>query len=400
MDRRRLPVLLTLLAAGCGAGGPSYRGEKVSRVIQKIEEARDPVLQRGVMADLLKAGAEAAPVWLALLRHGNPDLAVLAADTLVAGVPGKAASTEPPPEVRETILANLEHAKPAVRAASLRAAGALWPDDAVLAPRVVAATGDSDREVRRAALRALRAMGPSTGGLSLEPVSRLLSDPALGHEAVFALAACGFGSPEIERHLAALIADPKDPARAVEAAAALAHLGPRAAGAAADVAKTLPGAPEGLAAALADALGSMGSRDPVVRKAVVTALVRALDRRDASVPVAAALALVRLDWPEPKLGDVLAAGLRAAPSTRVRAAEGLALLGRDVPAAFAALAEEASSAKGSARLEAVKALGRLAGAGDSLPPDARAALEAARKDSAADLRREAARALGVAGGGK
>jgi hypothetical protein len=394
MNLRVGVALLVLLAPSCGAGGPSFKGEPVSRVVKKVQEARDPVVQRGQMAEFLKAGEEAAPVWVALLRHEDPVLAAKAADSLATRASGGGPAEPPPAEVREALLAATSHPTAAVRAAAIRAVAANWAEDATLAPAMVKATVDPDREVCRAALRALRRMGTATGGLDLGPLQALRGrEPALAHDVGLALAACGDGSPATVRSLAAEL-EGKDAAAALEAAQALALLGPRAAAAAPVLARALPGAPEGLAVVIADALGMMG-KGGADAAAVEAALGKAQDRRNESVAVAATLALVRLGRRDPKGSGVLSGGVNTPGIIRVRAAEGLVLIGREESRALTALSQEVAAPRGNARAAAADALGRLAAAGKALPTEARTGLEEAAKSPDLDLRRAAKRALGA-----
>ncbi len=363
--------LFLLAAAGCSRG-PTYKGDPVSLFVKRTQDLGDPALQRRAMKDLFKDGSAAVPVWKAFLQGEDTGLAAIALATLGAGAPGAF-----PEDLREPVLASLSHPSAPVRAAAVDAVGLLWGDDATLAKRIVAAAADPDREVRRSAYRALRALGPATGGLDLGDLAKAESDPSLRHEAVLALAFCGRSSPEIEKYLEEIACDPKDPARAREASWALASLGAEGAGVAANLARALPGAPEGVAVALADALGLVGGGGTAAAPEVAAALEKALSRREAGVPVAAALALVHLGRRDAAVEKVLAAGLRGDAATRVRAAEGLAHLGRDEAVHVASLTAQLSAPSAGARPEAAAALGLLAAAGKRLPGESLRALAAA-----------------------
>jgi hypothetical protein len=384
-------ALALLAAAGCGRG-PTYKGEPVNLFVRKTQLLADPILQRRAMGDLLKEGAGASPAWKALLQGEDAELAAMALAALGSGGPGAF-----PVDLREPVLACLSHGSAPVRAAAVDAVGLLWGEDATLAKGIVAAAGDPEREVRRSAYRALRALGPATGGIELGALEKAEKDPSLKHEAVLALAFCGRTSPEIEKYLLEIACDPKDPGRAREASWALASLGAHGTGVAGSLVRALPGAPEGVAIALADALGLLGGTGPEAAD-VAKALEKSLSRSQPAVSVAIALALVHLGRRDAALEKILFGGLRGDAATRVRAAEGLAHLGRDEALQIASLTAQLSAPSGGARTEAAAALGLLAAAGKRLPEEALRALEAGRRDANPDVRRVSLRALAAAGG--
>jgi hypothetical protein len=371
-----LPLVLMLAACGGKSDDPV--------VLMRLE--RDPALRRARVLGLQKEGPGNGKVWVRLLEEKDPEIATIAAGVLRQGS-DQAAWREVPDRVVEALLAAAARTEPQVRVEAILALSRLRGDDPLCPPKVMGALSDPEARVRRAAVQAFRNFGPATSGMDLSPLAGILAkEPELALDAALALAACGDGSPAVLDRLAAEVEKGPDPGAALQAAGALATLGPRAGGVAGRLATRLGGAPERLARDLANALGQCNSPDP----AVIAALEKALDRREEGVRVAAALSLLRLARPSPKGPAILEAGARSRePLVPVLAAEGQALLGTG---GWDLLRRETEAGNA----EAALALARVAAAGKRIPDDARAALEAASKSGALDLRRAALRALEAA----
>jgi HEAT repeat protein len=314
-------LFAALLLASCGG--------KSSDPVVLIRMEPDPNLRQKAIQDLLERGPGETRLWGALLRESDPEIPRMTAAALGTRA-GSGDWARPPDDLLDLLFAAAARKEPAVRAEAVLAAGRLGAADTRVPARVLPFLADAAPPVRRAAVQALRALGPSTAGMDLKPLRALLgSEPELSFEAALALAACRDGSPETVERLAAAAEDAKDPAGALRAVHALSDLGPLGGAAAPRLAKALPGASPALAGALVEALGRTGSPDP----SVPAALARVLRGRTVEMRTAAAVAL-----------------------------------------------------------------GRLAALGRELPPDAKAALEAAAKDADPGLRAAAADALAAARG--
>ncbi len=372
---RILPFVLLLAACGGKSDDP----------VVLLQQERDPAVRRASVLALLEKGPGARTLWQRLLRDEDPEIARLAASAIAQGA-DRPDWREIPESLDASLLEAAGRQEPGVRVEAILALARLRADDPLFPPKIAGALADPDPRVRRAALQAFRAFGPSTAGLDLSALSAILAkEPALSLDAALALAACGDGSAAVLDRLAAAVEDGKDPASALQAARALAAMGPLSAGAAPRLAPRLAGAPELLAREIADALGQAGVPDP----AAVAALEKALARREPSVSVAAALSLVRLGKGTPAAEAILAAPVRT-PLDGVRCAEGSLLLGRGGwPRLVAALAGDAAA-------EAALALARLAAAGRPFPGDAASALGKVAKEGDLDARRAARRALAAA----
>ena len=380
----RIRVLaLALLLPACGG--------KSDDPVVLLQQDRDPASRAAAVQRIVEGGPGQDRLWRRLLEDPDPEIARLAA-AAVGRAAGKDGWEEPPDALLEALLAAAARKEPDVRSEAIASVGLLWAGEALVPPKVAPFLADPDPRVRRAAIRAFRAFGPSTGGLDLAPLrASPKGDAALEFEAALALAACGDGSAAGIDRLVAAAADPADPARALEAVRALGRLGPRGAVAAPRLAAALPGAPEALASDIAQALGNLGDASP----AVVAALEKAAGHRWEALRLQASLSLARLGKAGPAAEAVLRAVLaQRAARPRVHAAEGLALLGKEGPAPTdllgATLAD--ATADRTTRALAAEALGRLAMAKRPLSPAATDALRKAAKDPVPEVRRAALRA--------
>lgn len=369
---RILPLVLLLAACGGRSDDP----------VVILQQQRDPALRRAFLISLLDRGPDRR-LWRRLLEEPDRETASMAAAALRQGCE-RPEWKEFPDDLVDALLSATARKETEVRVEAILALSRIRADDPLFPPKVLGLLGDPEARVRRAAVQAFRNFGPATAGMDLSPLGGILAkEPELALDAALALAACGDGSPPVVDGLASVVEKTVDPGAALQAARALATLGPRAGGSAARLAKRLPGAPERLAGDLADALGQCGTADP----AVVSALEKALGRREPSVAVAAAASLARLGKAGPDAEGILSR-MQKGPLDGIRASEGLLLLGKG-PGAWTILRD--GTAAGNP--EAALALARLAAAGKPIPPDTRAVLETASNGTSIELRRAAVRAL-------
>lgn len=280
----------------------------------------------------------------------------------------KPAAAPPVNEVVAALVAGLADADPTARRAAARVLGRLrrlQPRPALPAgggEKVVAALGDADAEVRRAALGAA-ALWPETlatpaGAAALEVA---LASPSTmeRHEAVEVAAA--LPAERAVPLLARLANDPYDPTREA-------------------------------------AVRALATHGAAVWPALRPVLTAAEPARRAGA-LAAVAALARSGWTRPPADELAGAvaPLLRDPEAPVRAAAGLALQEAWTPAALPALAAAAADPADAVRLEAVRALARAATASSPLadPAPAAQALLRAAKDGCAAVR--AAAVEGLAG---
>jgi hypothetical protein len=377
-------ALLAVILAGAAAGLWMWvRSTTIERQLDRV-----PPALRDLTVPGLRGEGPTSRIWEDLLTSRNPEYARLATSAL-AGAPENRGWEEPPPTaLRTALLKAASRPEPEVRAGAVGALGRLWPDDGTLGHRYLEFLRDEAVPVRRAALGALRTLGPASGGLDLGPVRLLLRDGSgLSDLAAFALAACGDASPGTVDFLLSAAEDSKRRGRAVEAARALGSLGPRAASATPRLGRVLEGASGSVAQDFADAVGLLGSADP----ATLAGLTRLGERGDIQVRVSAALALVRLGKGGTAEEKAFSEGLHGSGLyTSVRAAEGLLLRGQAEGEVWATLesALAGDDSPGSfVGVAVASAVERLVAAGKTPPASLTAALEKASRGRSSEMRR-------------
>ncbi len=333
------------------------------------------------------AAAAAVPELMGLLRDEDEAVRCQAAESL-GQVEGE------PEAVVAALIGLLEDVSQAVRTAAARTLGSLKETAADAVPALVALLQDREESVRQAAAEAVGRIGTLNGDATPTLVEGLAhADNVVRAETAEALGAIGETAAEATPALVQALKDTNDRVRA-KAAEALGKIGEGAAEAVPGLVRALRDKDNWVSAMAAEALGEMGESadgavpalirslghiNPQVRSnaaealgkmgdaaaSAAPALEKAARDEDAGVRGNAVRALGAVVQTATEDRVLLAATEDADPTVRAAAVEALGKRGETDEAVVAALLRALTDPADPVKVEAAKALPRLAGADGS-----------------------------------
>jgi HEAT repeat protein len=324
-------------------------------------------------------GGKAVPELIEVLREGDEPLRVAAAESL-----GKIG--EPVKLTVPALVGLLADASPAIRTSAAAALGALGERAAEAVAALTPLLRERDDTMRQTAAEAITRIG----SLPPEAVRRL--SEGLAHEdnvvraqTAGVLATLGAQAAEAAPALAQALSDDSDHVRA-EAVQALARMGEAAGPAIPSLVRALKDADNWVSALAAEALGEIGDSGATVPAATVPALVRSLRHTNSLVRANAAAALGKLGAPARSAAQALEEAARDADAeVRCEAVRALGKIDRPGEVVLDALKD----GNPQVRAAAVEALATP----DELPDAWLDALTAALGDDSADVKIQAVRAV-------